>query len=193
MDRERGKGFSSPPPDIPYLAANGALVNMYALPPHCIDIHTVATNLSRIYRFSGAIPWTVAQHSLVVAWMVDRSNALWGLLHDASEAFMGDVLSQLKTPALKDLEARLEARIWQVLGVDCPWDRSKVEEADLHIRWVESSRWLSRGVGKRPTLDRFRAIDMEIDKFDGKSHEDVAELFVERYRALVREARDGRI
>ena len=51
----------------------------------------VAGNLSRIYRYGGAIRWSVAAHSLMVADMVADEFRLHALLHDAHEAWTGDL------------------------------------------------------------------------------------------------------
>jgi len=59
-----------------------------------IDIGDIAQGLSRRYRFGGqaTVDYTVAQHSVEVSRMF-ASNvelALWGLLHDAAEAYLVD-------------------------------------------------------------------------------------------------------
>ena len=79
----------------------GRKAHPFNLAPDEIDIEDIARSLSRIVRFNGhtAGPWgySVAQHSVLVSLAVPAADALWGLLHDAHEAYMGDVTSPLKS------------------------------------------------------------------------------------------------
>jgi 5'-deoxynucleotidase YfbR-like HD superfamily hydrolase len=63
-----------------------------------IDINDIATALSRQARFSGHTVdfLSVAQHSVNISYMVGDQFALWGLLHDASEAYLVDVPRPIK-------------------------------------------------------------------------------------------------
>lgn len=66
-----------------------------------ICIEDIAHHLSMQCRFSGACRWfySVAEHSVRVSYEVERTHpehALWGLLHDASEAYLQDVVRPLK-------------------------------------------------------------------------------------------------
>lgn len=60
-----------------------------------IDIEDIAHHLALINRYSGAtpLPYSVAQHSVYVA---QSSKNLGGLLHDAHEAYIGDVTTPVK-------------------------------------------------------------------------------------------------
>lgn len=57
-----------------------------------------ARNLSHICRFSGNLHtnWSVAQHSICVAALVDPRSARSGLLHDAHEAIVGDITTPVQ-------------------------------------------------------------------------------------------------
>ena len=63
-----------------------------------IDIQDIAHHLSLINRFTGATrePYSVAEHSVRVSWLLPTTTALWGLLHDASEAYILDMSTPLK-------------------------------------------------------------------------------------------------
>lgn len=98
-------------------------------------ITTIAWALARIHRFNGhCIGWySVAEHCVRVSELVSRDNALAGLLHDAHEAFVGDVSGPLKTllPDYCRLENRVQARClasFGILGIP-----DEVHQADREI------------------------------------------------------------
>ena len=64
-----------------------------------LSIVDIAWGLSSINRFNGFThtPYSVAQHSVHVAMCLPERLRLLGLLHDASEAFLGDVVSPIKS------------------------------------------------------------------------------------------------
>jgi 5'-deoxynucleotidase YfbR-like HD superfamily hydrolase len=63
-----------------------------------IDIEDIAHGLAYQCRFNGQTNqfYSVAQHSVMVAKMVPKHMQLAALLHDASEAYVGDMVKPLK-------------------------------------------------------------------------------------------------
>lgn len=112
--------------------------------PDLIDIVDIAHQLACCNRFSGALagPYSVAEHSVRVSRLLNGPDALAGLLHDSSEAYLGDVPTPLKRMPAWDgyraAEARLQAAVYAKYGPPA-WDAEKVHRAD--VRMLHSEAW----------------------------------------------------
>lgn len=83
--------------------ASGRTVPLLAPQASHIRFGDVAQHLARINRFAGATetPYSVAQHAVLVSQITAQLSPspevqLWGLLHDAHEAYLGDVTTPVK-------------------------------------------------------------------------------------------------
>lgn len=83
------------------VTASGDELSMSQPAPGHVTLYSIAWSLAQINRFNGhAIrPYSVAEHSLLVAEICERefalpvSGVLAGLMHDAHEAYCGDMHS----------------------------------------------------------------------------------------------------
>lgn len=86
-----------------------------------IVIDDIAHALAHVCRYGGHCRqfYSVAQHSVHVSKLVPRHLALHGLMHDASEAYLGDVVRPLKAqlPEYKRIEHQLEQLISERFGI----------------------------------------------------------------------------
>lgn len=107
-----------------------------------IKIGDIATGLSNICRFGGQVSrfYSVAQHSLLVSALAPVELKKEALLHDASEAFLGDVISPLKAllgEAYSVLEFNFQTVIFQKFGLQLE-KLEAVKEFDLKALELEN-------------------------------------------------------
>jgi uncharacterized protein len=103
-----------------------------------IAIEDIAHHLSNICRFNGACHsfYSVAEHSVAVSYRMSaqsrKPNKLWGLLHDAAEAYLGDLLDPFKQlPECHRFRKAEEEILWLVAH------RYKLPLPIPEVVWVE--------------------------------------------------------
>jgi len=105
---------------------SGLSVNPLELGVGEINIEDIARSLSMQCRFGGHIQQfiSVAQHSINVSLNCAEEDALWGLLHDASEAYVCDLPRGLKyTRELYEyrcVEERIQKKVGKRFGLSWP-------------------------------------------------------------------------
>ncbi len=104
------------------MAPSGVEFNLLRPDPTTIHIGDIAHHLSQICRFTGGtrVPYSVAQHCVQACELAPPEWKLAALLHDAAEAYVGDVSSPVKMligTAYAPLEQRILAAIFDKFGV----------------------------------------------------------------------------
>jgi hypothetical protein len=118
--------------------------------PEDINIVDIAHALSLTCRFSGhcAEFYSVAQHSVLVASLCSKENALYGLLHDASEAYLTDMPRPMKHGTdfgklYKEAEARAMRAICDKFGLPHE-EPAEIKQHDQTLLFTEQRDLMSR-------------------------------------------------
>jgi len=110
--------------------------------PGDILIEDIAHSLAHQCRFGGhtRVFYSVAEHSVRVSQLCAPDNALWGLLHDASEAYLSDIPAPLKELSelepYRAAERALQRTIAARFGLS-PAQPVSVGEADRKMLHIE--------------------------------------------------------
>lgn len=117
---------------------NGKIVDLDNLQDEDIAIEQIAHSLSLQCRYNGQISefYSIAQHSMLVAQFLeerysDSDISLCGLLHDAAEAYIGDLVTPIKNhvKVFVDLEENILERILKKYNV---YSIYKINEPYIH-------------------------------------------------------------
>ncbi len=134
--------------------------------PEDLDCRDIAHALSLLCRYNGAVSWfySVAEHCVLMSHAVAPENALWALVHDATEAYMGDLIRPIKLhmPTYREAEDRLMAVICDWAGLDpvCP---AEVKAADLRIMRDERDALMATPPQPWGSLDGVPALGVRIE------------------------------
>src|ERR1044072_3315958 len=162
----------APPAPGPYLqTVSGRCLNPFEPDPAQIDIGDIARALANVCRFGGHCRsfYSVAQHSVIVSELVeqrggDPEDVFAALMHDATEAYLGDMPHPLKhrSPlgaAFKDAEDHLEAALRSRFGIKP--DVPEIKRADRALLATER-RALSSEAWHWPELEGGGPVDREL-------------------------------
>lgn len=126
---------------------SGAWFDFCAPAESNFTIEDIAHGLSNICRYSGQCRsfYSVAEHSLLVS-EVAEGYEYEALLHDAAEAFLGDITRPLKQmlPEFKRIEAEVERAILDRFGVTGAIP-AQVKQADLRVLAAEQRQIMPEG------------------------------------------------
>lgn len=132
-------------PERPYLHLYSG-GRFYTEEPEENEFHLedIAHALSMLCRFAGQVPefYSVAEHSLLVSQFSPPRYQLWGLLHDASEAYVVDLPRPVKyLPALEPYrvyEQRVMEALLRHLHISPIEEPPAVRRADAFVYQLEA-------------------------------------------------------
>src|SRR5829696_2066447 len=181
----------APPAPGPYLqTVSGRWVNPFDPDPAQLDAGDIARALANQCRFGGhsRVFYSVAQHSVIVSRLVeerggDVEDAFAALMHDATEAYLGDMPHPLKhrSPlgaAFKDAEDHLEEALRQRFAIKP--DVPEIKRADRALLATER-RAFSSEAWHWPELEGVEPLDLELVALPP---DDAARTFAQRYAEL---------
>lgn len=149
---------------------------------NAIVLEDIAHPLSMQCRFSGHTDhfYSVAQHSVLVSYICDAKDALWGLLHDASEAYIVDIPRPVKH-CLKEyvaLEKVMQEAICDRFKLDKEMPES-VKKADDLLLMTEARDLISPRDGWG--YDHIKPLPFNIQAIGSTQAE---KLFIDRFCEL---------
>jgi hypothetical protein len=155
--------------------------------PEEIDIEDIAHALSMQCRYGGHCKsfYSVAQHSIMVSQVCMEQDALWGLLHDAAEAYLVDLPRPIKHFSdMGELYRYLEKRLmWAVCDrFGLPREEPKsIKRADNILLVTEMRDLMTPPPEKWREADIFTPLEDPIFPWDHKTAEF---MFMRRFEEL---------
>lgn len=133
-----------------------------------IDIKDIAHSLALQCRYNGHSRtfYSVAEHSVLISRAVAPEHALWGLLHDAAEAYVGDMVRPLKRsmPAFCEAEDRILDVIACKFGLPSLRIPAAVHDADARILLTERAALLNlNGHRWDESIEQLKPLDVAIE------------------------------
>src|ERR687893_393788 len=163
---------SAPPAPGPYLqTVSGRWVNPFDPDPSQLDPGDIARALANQCRFGGhsRLFYSVAQHSVIVSELVEQrggdvEDVFAALMHDSTEAYLGDMPHPIKhrSPlgaAFKPAEDHLEQAIRERFAIKA--DVPEIKRADLALLATER-RAFSSVTWDWPELDGIQALELDL-------------------------------
>lgn len=153
--------------------------------PEEVDINDIAHSLAFQCRFNGHSNsfFSIAQHSVFVSKIVPPEQALAGLLHDAAEAYTGDMVSPLKKnlpPEFKEIEKEIDKAISEHFGIK-NINHIEIKRADKIALFTEMRDLMKKPHSKWDDVDSYNP---HPNKIVPLGPEEAEKEFLERFKEL---------
>jgi 5'-deoxynucleotidase YfbR-like HD superfamily hydrolase len=166
------------------VTASGKYFDILDTAPEMVCLYDIAHALSQGSRFTGhcRFPYPVAQHSRLGSYLVPPVYALRFLLHDASEAYLGDMNRPLKHFTLagqeyRKVEARIQGLIYEKFGLQ-PEDPEVIHEFDNQMLYAEKAQIMPATEWQNKWSKDEKAADVVIHE---TSFRDNRDMFLDRF------------
>ena len=190
LSRVTASSDDAPPAAGPYLqTVSGRWVNPFDPDPGQLDAGDIARALANQCRFGGhsRVFYSVAQHCVIVSRVVeerggDIEDAFAALMHDAAEAYLGDMPHPIKHRAARHRLPGGRGRLEEAIR-----DRFKIKAGVPEIERVDrallaTERRAVSGEGwDWPELEGVEALDLELVAW---TPDEAAAEFARRYAEL---------
>jgi len=138
---------------------SGNKIDLQDPDPSKINLPDIAWALGNICRFTGHCDqfYSVRDHSLTGTRHIEDEYKLEFLLHDAAEAYLGDVSSPLKSllPEYQKIEARFDSVIRKKYGLPEVMSH-RVKEMDIDLCFIEMFHMATTPVEGEPLYQRIK-------------------------------------
>lgn len=133
---------------------SGLIFDLLEPDPAMVRIEDIAWSISRQCRFNGNTRffYSVADHCVYVGNLLPPEIRIFGLLHDAHEAYLGDIASPIKEllgkERIRQIEKKIDVAIYEALGLNFPSEEilGLAHKADVLALRVEAYHLMpSRG------------------------------------------------
>ena len=147
------------------LTISGQYFPYHAPETYDFDISEIAHSLSKLCRFTGHVDtigiYSVAQHSVFVSQIVSDELKLSALMHDAAEAYVGDVNAPLKLllPEYKKIEQAVERAIFKYFSIPMP--ELEIKKADIRLLAAEKRDFQARSTVRWAVLENVEPYPVE--------------------------------
>ena len=175
-----------------FIGATGTYYDIFNFQPWMINLHDIATGLSKKCRFNGQLNtdeiFSVAQHSVYVSRLVmgGPKSKLAGLLHDGSEGLMTDLITPMKTVMddFANIEDFVQNTIYTHFNITMDEATAKeVHRADQYALCLEMNEF-----GRTPHLDMTSYKLFEFfsgDKLMGCA--EAKRFFIDEFNSIIKE------
>lgn len=159
-DNIHGNVTTRPTGSSPWVeTASGKRFQLENPDPLTVSIADITEALAKQARYNGHLPvfYSVAQHAVIVSELLPHRLAIYGLLHDAHEAYLGDIVSPVKALINRRAGHNIWDRIVEPIdsaifsALRLPWplspsDRELLHHADLtamatEVRDMKPESW----------------------------------------------------